>query len=356
VTTELDQEKAEAFGGKMVGFLNGASAAMGLSVGHRSGLFDEMADKGPSTSIEVASAAGVNERYAREWLNSMVVAGVVEYNREDETYVLPPEHAAAVTRAAGPGNLAEFCQAFSMLGKVEDELVEVFKNGGGVPYSSFGNFHELMAENSAGRFDHNLIEEQIPLVPGVKVRLETGIEVADLGCGSGHAINLMAGAWPNSSFTGFDFSEGGIAAARAEAAASGLQNASFEIEDVAKLEGAQRYDLITTFDAVHDQADPAAMLANAARLLRPGGTYLCADVAAHTNVADNLDNPFAGFIYNISLFHCMTVSLAQGGAGLGAMWGEEKALEMFAEAGFTNVDIARVDGDPLNNYYVATKD
>ena len=280
----------------------------------------------------------------------------MDYDRESDAYSLPSEHAASLTRAAGPGNLGSFGQFLAMMGQVEDELVEVFKSGGGVPYSSYGSFHDLMAENSAQRFDFNLIGEQIPMVEGIEERLDAGIEVADLGCGSGHAVNLMAQAWPNSTFTGIDFSEHALATARAEAEAMGLTNATFEAQDVAKLEGADQYDFLTTFDAVHDQADPAAMLANAARLLRSGGTYLCADITGHTNVAENLDHPLASFMYAISLSHCMTVSLALDGEGLGAMWGEEKAMEMFADAGFTNVDVARVEGDVLNNYYIATKD
>jgi ubiquinone/menaquinone biosynthesis C-methylase UbiE len=298
----------------------------------------------------------VNERYAREWLNSMVVARVVEYDREGDRYFLPPEHAASLTRAAGTGNLAALGRFVGMMGQVEDELLEPFKNGGGVPYSSYDTFHHLMAELSTRRFDNNLVDVQIPLVPGIEQHLDAGIDVADLGCGSGHAINLMAQAWPNSRFTGIDFSADAIALARVEAATMGLENATFETQDVATLQGAEEYDLITVFDTVHDQADPTAMLENAARLLKRGGAFLCADTASHTNVADNLDDPRAPLGYTVSLFHCMTVSLALGGVGLGSMWGQEKALEMFADAGFRVLDISQVDGDRINNFYVATKD
>lgn len=352
---QLDQAKAEAFGGKIVGLLNGAFTTLGLSVGHRTGLFDAMSGLAPSTSQQVADAAGLNERYVREWLNGMFVAGVVDYDRDAQTYSLPPEHAVAITRAAGPGNLAQFGTFLPLMGNVEDELLEAFKNGGGVPYSSFTSFHAIMAENSAARFDHNLVDAQIPLVPGIGARLAAGIDVADLACGSGHAINLMAKQWPNSRFTGYDFSEEGIAAGRAEAAEMGLNNATFVEQDVAKMEGSEQFDLITTFDAVHDQADPAGMLAGASRLLRPGGAYLCADIGASSDVADNVDHPMGRFFYTVSLFHCMAVSLALGGVGLGNMWGEQKALEMMGEAGFTNIDVAQVDGDIFNNYYIATK-
>jgi 2-polyprenyl-3-methyl-5-hydroxy-6-metoxy-1,4-benzoquinol methylase len=355
-TQQLDQAKAEAFGGKLVGYLNGAGTMLGVSVGHRTGLFDTMAGLAPSTSQQVADAAGLNERYVREWLNQMTVSGIVDYDRAGETYSLPPEHAAAVTRAAGPGNLATFGLFVPLIGNVEDELVEAFKNGGGVPYSSYGTFHSVMAENSGMRFDHNLIDTQIPLVPGIVERLGAGIDVADMGCGSGHAVNLMAKQWPNSRFTGYDFSDEALAVARAETAELGLTNTAFEVQDVSKMTGAEQFDLVTTFDAVHDSADPAGFLASAARLLRPGGTYLCADIAASSDVADNVEHPLAPFMYTISLYHCMTVSLAEGGVGLGAMWGEQKAQKMLAEAGFTSIDVQRVEGDVLNNYYIATKD
>ena len=220
---------------------------------------------------------------------------------------------------------------------------------------SFPDFAEMMAETSARNYDHSLVGITVPLVSGILERLEAGIDVADMGCGSGHTINVMAKQWPHSRFSGFDFSEEAIANGRAEAASWGLTNASFEVQDVSKLPSSERFDLITTFDAVHDQANPAGMLAGVARELRPGGTYLCADIGPATEVGDNMDHPLGTFGYTISLFHCMSVSLAQGGAGLGTMWGEEQALEMLAEAGFTSVEVERVEGDILNNYYIATK-
>lgn len=354
-TQQLDLARVEAFTGKVAGYLNGASAALGLSVGHRTGLLGSMAGLEPSTSQQVADAAGLQERYVREWLAAMVVSGVVEYDRDSRTYLLPPEHAAAITRAAGPNNMASLAQFIPLLGNVQDELVGAFESGGGVPYSSFPAFGKIMSETSAMRFDDSLIDRQIPLVPGIVDRLDAGIDVADMGCGSGHAINLMAKQWPDSRFTGFDFSEEAIAAGRAEAEQTGLSNAAFEAQDVSKMPGEGRFDLITTFDAVHDQADPVGMLEGVSRLLRPGGAYLCADIAASSDVADNIEHPLGPFVYTISLFHCMSVSLAQGGAGLGAMWGEQKAKEMFTAAGFTNIDVHRVEGDILNNYYVATK-
>jgi ubiquinone/menaquinone biosynthesis C-methylase UbiE len=204
--------------------------------------------------------------------------------------------------------------------------------------------------------DATLIDVTLPLVPGLTGRLGDGIDVADVGCGSGHAVNLMAEAFPRSRFTGFDFSESGIAAARAEAGRRGLPNARFEQRDAARLGETARFDLVTSFDAVHDQARPDLMLAGIAAALRPGGVYLCVDTSASSKLADNLNHPLATFLYTVSCMHCMTVSLADDGMGLGTMWGEQTARKMLGEAGFTSVEAKRVDGDIVNAYIIASRD
>jgi len=210
---------------------------------------------------------------------------------------------------------------------------ETSSTGGGVPYSAFPKFQALMAEDSGAVHDATLIDVALPLVPGLVDRLRDGIDVADVGCGSGHAINLMAEAFPRSRFVGFDISDTGLAAATAEASRKAL----------------------TTFDSVHDQAGPDLVLAGIAQALRPAGVYLCVDIAASSKLSDNLDHPLGPFMYTVSCMHCMTVSLAEGGMGLGAMWGEQKAREMLQDAGFKSVDAAHVDDDIVNTYFIATK-
>jgi 2-polyprenyl-3-methyl-5-hydroxy-6-metoxy-1,4-benzoquinol methylase len=354
-TAEIDTAKAEAFGGQMMGVVNNGMLALMLSVGHQTGLFDTMASLPPSTSHEIAKAGGLNERYVREWLGVMVTGGVVEYAAARHAYRLPPEHAASLTRAAGPGNLANMTQFIALLGDVEADLVGCFRNGGGVPYARFPRFQRLMAEMSATNYDANLVNVTLPLVPGLVARLHEGVDVADVGCGSGHAINVMAKAFPKSRFTGIDFSEEGIAAGRNEAKSLGLSNATFELKDAATLSGPARFDFITTFDSVHDQAHPDRMLDGIAAALRPGGAYLCVDVAASSNLEENLEHPLGPMMYAVSTAHCMTVSLALGGMGLGAMWGEQKAHEMITAAGFKKIETAHVEGDFFNNYYIATR-
>jgi ubiquinone/menaquinone biosynthesis C-methylase UbiE len=354
-TQELDMAKAEAFGGQMVGLMNGCALTLMVSVGHQTGLFDTMAGLSPSTSEQLAKAAGLTERYVREWLGAMVTGRIVEYDPSNNTYRLPAEHAASLTRAAGPGNLAAMTAFFPEMAKVEQELIGSFQKGGGVPYSSFPRFQELMREESAQVFDATLIDVTLPLVPGLVDKLKAGIDVADVGCGAGHAINLMAQAFPNSRFTGYDFSEEGTAFGRKEAESMGVKNARFEVQDAATLDKKQQFDLVTVFDAIHDQAKPRRVLKNVHEMLRSGGVFLCVDIAGSSNLEENVDHPLAPFLYTVSTMHCMTVSLALNGEGLGTMWGEQKARELMAEAGFKSVETKQVEGDILNNYYIAKK-
>ena len=336
--------------------LNEAALALMVSVGHRAGLFDVMAAMPAATSAEIAAAAALDERYVREWLAAMTTGRIVVHDAAAGSFSLPPDHAAWLTRAAGPDNVAVQAQYVGLLALVEDQIVDCFRRGGGVPYTAFPKFQALMAEDSGAVYDATLINVTLPLVPGLVGRLERGIDVADVGCGSGHAVNVMAGAFPRSRFAGFDFSDTGLAAARAEAERNGLGNARFEKRDAARLGETARFDLITTFDAVHDQARPDLMLAGIARALRPGGVYLCADIAASSELSENLDHPLGPFLYTISCMHCMTVSLAEGGMGLGAMWGEQRARQMLGHAGFTSIETVHVDGDVASAYFIATRE
>ena len=354
-TQQIDQAKAEAFAGKMLGIIGGACLSLMSSLGHRSGLFNAMADGSPRTSSLLAKEAGLNERYVREWLGAMVTSEIVEYDAATKQYRLPPEHAAFTTTAAGPDNLAFFTQYIPLLGNVEDELLECFKGGGGVPYSSFPKFQAIQGEETRGIYDATLVGVTIPLVPGMVEKLQAGIEVADVGCGQGHAINVMAKAFPNSRFTGFDFSEEGVAAGRAEAQAMNLSNTTFHRQDAATLDQPGRFDFITAFDAIHDQGQPRKVLENIANAVNPDGTYLMVDIAASSNVEENIGNPWAPLFYTWSTMHCMTVSLAQGGEGLGTCWGEQQARQLLKDAGFNQVEVRSVEGDPINLYYICKK-
>ena len=353
--TKLDQAKKDAFAGKMLGVLNDGFLALMVSVGHRTGLFDTMATLPPATSDAIASEAGLQERYVRECLGALVVGKVVDYDPKAKTYVLPAEHAASLTRASGKDNLASFIRFLPVVARVEDQVVECFRNGGGVPYSEYTGFSEAMHEASGPMFDGLLIDVVLPMVPGLKDALNRGIDVLEVGCGSGHSLNLMAKHFSESRFVGYDLLEESVARGRTSARESGLTNASFETKDVAAMSHTRQFDLVTAFDTVHDQAKPDVLLSGIARALKPGGRFLMSDVRASTHLENNLDHPLGIFGYSASCMHCMTVSLAYDGMGLGAMWGEEKAKEMIAAAGLEVLDVKQAEGDPLNNFYIARK-
>jgi 2-polyprenyl-3-methyl-5-hydroxy-6-metoxy-1,4-benzoquinol methylase len=347
-----DAGAVEAFGSRLIGMLDEAGTALMTSVGHRTGLFDALARLPSATSEELAREAGLDERYVREWLGAMTTARVVAYDPVARRYRLPDEHAALLTRAATPNNFAVYAQYVALLGSVEDRIVECFRRGSGVPYSAFDRFHEVMAEDS-GQSVVGALDAIIALVPGLDEDLRSGISVLDVGCGSGRALVALARTYPRSRFTGHDFSEEAIRAARDGAAELGLDNATFEVRDAAGPIGEERYDLVTAFDAIHDQADPAAVLRAIRQRLAPDGLFLMQDIRASSALERNVDHPLAPFLYAVSVMHCMTVSLAQGGAGLGTMWGEERAREMLADAGFGEVSVHTLPHDIQNCFYVA---
>ena len=200
-----------------------------------------------------------------------------------------------------------------------------------------------------------LVSHILPLVPGLIDSLNSGIKVVDIGCGSGRSMCAMAKEYANSSFYGYDVSEETIINANNQAKDLGLSNIEFKVKDVSNLESTEEFDLITAFDAIHDQAKPNLVLSEINKALKSDGIFLMQDIAGSSYVHKNMKNPIAPFTYTISCMHCMTVSLAQGGAGLGAAWGEELALKMLGEAGFSNVEVKQLEHDFINNYYICKK-
>jgi SAM-dependent methyltransferase len=326
-----------------------------LSVGHHLGLFDTMAPLPPSTSEQIAAAAGLNARYVREWLAALVTGRVVDYDAPTRTYFLPPERAACLTRAAGPNNLALIATAVPQFGVIEERILECFRNGGGVPFEAQPRYQQFIAELSGATYNPILVDVILRLVPGLTERLEAGIDVADIGRGFGGAVARMAAAFPASRFTGYDASPHSIGRARAAAESAGLANARFVEQDAATLGDEASCDLIMALDSIHDQARPRTVLRNIARMPRPGGVFLMADMRASSNLEDNLEHPIAPALYTVSTFHCMTVSLARGGEGLGTMWGEQRARALLAEAGLAVNDVRQIEGDFLSNYFICSR-
>jgi ubiquinone/menaquinone biosynthesis C-methylase UbiE len=356
IQAKFDNTRAEAFAGKMLDILNGGTVSLMISMGHQTHLFDIMSKLPPSTSEEIATAAKLNERYVREWLGAMVTANIVEYDPSEQKYRLPAEHAAFLTREAGLNNIAVFTQYIALMGEVEQKIIECFHKGGGVPYSAFPRFQELQAEETARIFDARLINNIIPLVDYIADRLKSGIDVLDVGCGRGRAVNILARAFPNSRFAGYDLSSEGIESAKHEAKEWNLTNANFETKDVTTINKREEYDLITAFDTIHDQAQPTKVLREIYNALRKGGIFLMQDIAASSHLHENMNNPLGPTLYTFSTMHCMTVSLAYNGEGLGTVWGKQKAEQKLREAGFSgHIDIRQIEGDILNYYYVARK-
>ncbi len=354
-TPEFNEDVSNAFCERLIGTLNQAGLSMMISIGHRTGLFETLATLPRATSQELAEAANLNERYVREWLGAMATGEIVEYDADAKTYRLPAEHARWLTEQFDPGNLAVTHQWTSVLGYVETPVVDKFLNGGGVEYGCFHRFHEVMAAESNQTVVDGLDDFILPLVPGLRDKLQEGIDLLDIGCGSGKAICALADQFPNSQFTGYDLCEEAVAAATEEAQRRGLSNATFKTCDITKMNEPEKYDVVTAFDVIHDQKDPAAVLSAVYNTIKPGGTYLMQDIRASSYVEKNMDHPLGPFLYTISTMHCMTVSLAQDGEGLGTVWGEELAVKMLGDAGFADIRVETLEHDIINNYYVMTK-
>ncbi|HXZ85132.1 MAG TPA: class I SAM-dependent methyltransferase [Myxococcota bacterium] len=352
--TALDTARLERFERKMLGVLNGAAVALMTSIGHRTGLFDVMSRMQPATSAAIAAAAGLDERYLREWLAAMVTGGVIDYDPEGASYALPREHAALLTRAARRDNVAATCQWVPALGALEDRVLECFERGGGMPRDAFARFHALAEEDGAAVVA-SLLDGVLPLVDGLSGALERGIDVLDVGCGNGRALNHLAAAFPRSRFTGYSMSGEGVDAARAEAEELRLGNVRFARRDAARVCHMDEFDLVTAFDTIHDHPRPDAALRRLAGALRADGVLLLREIAGSSHLEQDVGHPLGAFLYTFSCLHCLTVSLAAGGPALGAMWGAERARKMLHEAGLARVEVRQLPRDAAALYFVARK-
>jgi SAM-dependent methyltransferase len=349
--TEPDRREVRAYARHLFGVYTGGALSYLIDLGHRTGLFDAAAT-GPATSAELADRAGLRERYVREWLGAIVTGGIMTFDAATGRYTLPPVQAATLTGPTSK-NMAPMAAMVALLGRNLDGIEHAFRHGGGVPYPAFDGFTGVMDQLNRRPLDELLVDVWLPLVPGLVERLSAGVRVADLGCGSGHAMALLGAAFPRSTFTGYDIAQDALDRGRAEAAR--LDNVRFERADVAAFRPAEPLEVAFTFDSVHDQADPAAVLRAVHDALTPGGTFVMVDMAVSSDLAENVGNPFAPWIYAISTLHCMTVSLAQDGAGLGAAWGERVARTMLADAGFGEVTTCPAPGQALSMIYATQR-
>jgi len=351
-----DEQKAKAFSESLLNTLNQSALALMISIGHRTGLFDALRGAPPMTSEEIAHKTGLNERYIREWAGALVTGNLLDYDPATKRYHLPAEHATFLTRSEPANNIGTYMQYVAVLGSVEDKVIDCFKNGGGVPYSEFPRFHEVMAEDSGQTVLPAILDQILPLMPDIPGKLTAGIDVLDSGCGRGRALIKMAQAYPNSRFYGYDLSEEAVTAARQEARHARLSNVYFEARNLTDFPTDRKFDFITSFDAIHDQARPDKVIAGIYQALKPGGVYLMQDIRASKHVENNGDRPLGPFLYAISTMHCMTVSLAQeGGLGLGTCWGEETAIDLLRAAGFQETEVRQLPHDFQNSFYISRK-
>ena len=341
----------KAFGAKLLGIYTGGVLTKLIDIGYQTGLF-EASKAVAATSDELAERAGLKERYVREWLGAMTSAGIYAYDSATRKYTLPDEHAALLTGDVAT-NLTPMSRIVNHFGTHLQRLVACFREGGGIPYSAYRPvFTQCMDDVWRRIYDHQLLSGFIPAVPGLDEALRDGIRVLDIGCGTGHAINVLAREFPRSTFVGYDIAEDGIGRARAEATQLGLKNTAFEVVDVTSFSTEQKFDLITAFDAIHDQKAPAAVLRSVCRALAAGGSFMMVEFKFSSRLEDNVSNPFAPLYYGISLMHCMPVSLAIDGEGLGTVWGEQVARQYLTDAGFG--DVAVFDSPrPQNCIFVA---
>jgi 2-polyprenyl-3-methyl-5-hydroxy-6-metoxy-1,4-benzoquinol methylase len=332
---KLDQHKLEAFVERIVLDVGTAMRGGLMYIGDRLGIFAALAETGPVTAAELAHRTGLNERYLREWLGAMATAEYLEHDSEGDTYFLPPEHALPLADEEFPFFTGGLVQMVVPTVAVAPQVAEAFKTGGGVTQDQYlPDMYEAIERLTAPWYKHHLVQTWIPAMPDVQEKLEAGGSACDVGCGSGRAPITIAKAFPAAEVQGYDVHAGSIERARANAQAEGVADRmTFTVADGAALpEG--RFDLISTFDVVHDSVDPVGLMSAIRGSLREEGTYLMLEMNASGVVEENR-NPLGKFLYNVSTLYCMTTSLAHGGAGIGACMGEEKARELAYAAGFT---------------------
>ncbi|MDT7596588.1 MAG: hypothetical protein QOJ06_2134 [Pseudonocardiales bacterium] len=345
-----DQADVEAFVGKVLTDSSAWLMTTLAMIGDRLNLWQCLA-QGPATSGELAERASVNERYAREWACAMTAHGYLSHDPDDDRFTLPPAHLPALADEGGPMFFGGVHQEMLGLLPAIQPLIEVFRRGGGVSPDTYGpDFFAGLSRFTSSWFNNLLLQQWISAMPEVEAALERGCDLADVGCGQGRALVTLAQAFPASRYVGYDIHEPSLHAARTHAQVSHVADrVHFECRDVVAGLPAS-YDVITTFDVVHDAVDPRGLLRAIRAALSPGGRYVCLDINASHQLADNT-GPLGALFYGFSVLYCMTVSLAENGAGLGTCGFNEKvARELCAQAGFSAVRRVPLD-NPFNILY-----
>ena len=344
--TEIDMNKLEAFMGQVVTDMGAVISAPLMVIGEKLGLYKAMAGAGALTSAEVAERTGVAERSVREWLRNQAAGGYLTYEAESDRYTLPDEHAMALADEESPVYVLGAFELVESLYADGEQITESFRTGKGMGWHE----HDHRLFRGTERFFRpgykaHLVAEWIPALDGVSEKLERGALVADVGCGHGASTILMAQAFPNSTFVGFDYHDGSIEQARLRAAEAGVANATFETAAAKDFSGGD-YDLVCMFDCLHDMGDPVGAAKHVRETLADDGTWMIVEPFANDSVEDNL-NPVGRVFYGASTIVCTPASLSQEvGLALGAQAGEAQLTDVIEQGGFTNV--RRATETPFN--------
>lgn len=333
----INEAKLQAFVARVLQDVGATQSAALVVIGDRLGLYRAMADGGPVTPGELAARTGTSERYLREWLVNQAAGGYVEYDPGTGTFTLPEEQALVLATADSRAFLPGAFQMATALVRLSDAVSEAFRSGAGIAFDAWEPaFREGMDRCARAKYETHLLKSWIPALPGMAEKLEAGALVADVGCGGGAALILMARAFPRSRFLGFDTHAPSIARARAAAAEAELSGRlQFELASALTFPGAG-YDLITCFDTLHDLPDPVGAARHVAEALAADGVWLIAEPPAGNRVEENL-GPLGRLLSSTSALHCIPVSLAQGGTGLGTLSGEAGIREIVRAGGLTRL-------------------
>ncbi|MBI4218822.1 MAG: methyltransferase domain-containing protein [Chloroflexi bacterium] len=351
VVRQINEEKRDLFAQRVVNDISATAVTTMSIIGDRLGLFKDLASHGPATSEELADRTGIKERYAREWLGSLACAGYLEYDPVTQRFTLPPEHAPCLAEERGPFFVGGFVEVFPSWWEHLDALVHAFKNGGGIPQRAYNDHMWSGLERfTASWFENLLVQVWIPAVPEVQTRLQKGAVMADVGCGNGRALIKLAQTFPESRFVGYDIFGPAIENARANATLAGVaERIRFEQLDVSR-GMPEKFDVIATWDVVHDMANPRGALKAIRQALKRDGIYLLLDINCSDKLQENI-GPLGAMFYGVSVLYCLTTAMADGGEGLGTVGlPPARVRELSAQAGFSKVNQLPLE-NPFNILY-----